>query len=275
MIQIFVKLNTADSDTGPFMVYSNVDGYITAYGINITKANLTNGVTVTVPDFTTSVKIRSNGKCTNSIIVNIAPAGSTTTTTTVRPSSTTTSSTTTSSTTTTTTSGGGQPGSTTTSSTSTSSTTTSTTIPSVLDCTCQKSVFNPPDGQSRQVSYYPCEINPKTCVYSLVTETIAPGAERCINISPSAITLDVFLFTPISGSGCPTCGPTPTCTDVNGCKTWTFSIPIDDAEGVTYRKCDGTLITVYLSGVYCICGIPVSTCVGCIALNAPNTNCKS
>jgi hypothetical protein len=148
-------------------------------------------------------------------------------------------------------------------------------MPSVLDCTCQKSVFNPPDGQSRQVSYYPCEINPKTGVYSLVTETIAPGAERCINISPSAITLDVFLFTPISGSGCPTCGPTPTCTDVNGCKTWTFSIPIDNVEGITYRKCDGTLITVYLSGVYCICGIPVSTCVGCIALNAPNTNCKS
>lgn len=272
MIQIFVKLNTAGSDTGPFMVYSNVDGYITAYGINITKANLTSGVTVTVPDFTTSVKIRSNGKCTNSIIVNIAPAGSTTTTTTVIPSTTTTSSTTT-----TTTSGGGQPGSTTTSSTTTSSTTTSsttTTLPPIVTCVCQKSVFNPPDGQARQVSYYDCEINPKTGTYSLITETITPGSERCINVSPSAITIDTFLFTAISGSGCPNCSGL-TCNEVDGCRTWTFSIPIDSAEGITYRKCDGTLTTVYLSGVYCLCGVPVSTCVGCIALNAPNTNCKS
>ena len=73
MQAIFVKLNTAGGDTGPFMIYSNVDGYIVAYGINISKANLTSGVTINVPDFTTSVKIRSNGKCTNSIIVNIPP----------------------------------------------------------------------------------------------------------------------------------------------------------------------------------------------------------
>lgn len=71
-MQVFVKLTSAGSDTGPFMVYSNVDGYVYAYGVNISKAALQAGLFITMPNFTTSVKIRSNGKCTNSIIVNIS-----------------------------------------------------------------------------------------------------------------------------------------------------------------------------------------------------------
>jgi len=70
-MQIFVILNTAESDTGPFMVYSNLNNYTApAYG-PYTKAQLLAGVTITVPNVTTSVKIRNNGKCTNSIIVNL------------------------------------------------------------------------------------------------------------------------------------------------------------------------------------------------------------
>jgi hypothetical protein len=70
-MQIFVKLNTAGSDTGPFMVYSNLNNYeAPAYG-PYTKAQLLTGVTITVPDATTDVRIRNNGKCTNSIIVNL------------------------------------------------------------------------------------------------------------------------------------------------------------------------------------------------------------
>ena len=70
-MQIFVKLNTAGIDVGPFMVYSNLNSYAApAYG-PFTKTALTTGVTITVPDVTTSVKIRSNGKCVNSIIVNL------------------------------------------------------------------------------------------------------------------------------------------------------------------------------------------------------------
>jgi len=70
-MQIFVILNTAESDTGPFMVYSNLNNYAApAYG-PYTKTQLLTGVTITVPNVTTSVKIRNNGKCTNSIIVNL------------------------------------------------------------------------------------------------------------------------------------------------------------------------------------------------------------
>ena len=70
-MQIFVQLSTVGSDTGPFMVYSNLNNYeAPAYG-PYTKAQLLAGVTITVPDATTGVRIRSNGKCTNSIIVNL------------------------------------------------------------------------------------------------------------------------------------------------------------------------------------------------------------
>lgn len=68
---IFIKLDSVGANAGPFMVYSNTDGYVTAYGVQISKANLLTGVNVIIPNGTTSVKIRNNGKCTNSIIVNI------------------------------------------------------------------------------------------------------------------------------------------------------------------------------------------------------------
>lgn len=70
-MQVFVQLSSVGNDAGPFMIYSNVDGYVIAYAVQISSATLLNGVMLTLPDYTTSVKIRSNGKCTNSIIVNI------------------------------------------------------------------------------------------------------------------------------------------------------------------------------------------------------------
>jgi hypothetical protein len=147
MQQILVKLNTAASDTGPFMIYSNVDEYVTAYGVNISKTALLVGVTVTVPDFTTSVKIRSNGKCTNSIIVNILP---TTTTTTTRQPTTTTSTTTSTSTSTSTS---------TTSSTSTSTTTSTTTSP-VCQCYSLENIT----GLTLEYQYTPCGSSELTTV---------------------------------------------------------------------------------------------------------------
>lgn len=70
-MEIFVKLNTVGSNAGPFMVYSNLNNYqAPAYG-PYTTAQLLAGVTITVPDATTSVKIRSNGNCVNSITVNL------------------------------------------------------------------------------------------------------------------------------------------------------------------------------------------------------------
>jgi hypothetical protein len=70
-MQVFVQLSSVGADAGPFMIYSNVDGYVTAYAVQVSAATLTTGVMLTLPEYTTSVKVRSNGKCTNSIIVNI------------------------------------------------------------------------------------------------------------------------------------------------------------------------------------------------------------
>jgi len=70
-MQIFVQLNTAGSATGPFMIYSDVDSFLYAYGVNITKVALLAGLYVTVPALTTSLKIRSNGTCTNSITLTL------------------------------------------------------------------------------------------------------------------------------------------------------------------------------------------------------------
>ena len=117
---VFIKLTPPlGTDIGPFMIYSNWDGFTAIYGINISLTSLLNGVSLTVPDGTTQVKIRCNGLCTNDIIVNVGEP------ITITSTSTSTSTSTTSSTTSTT----AQPGPVgpTTSSTTTSSTTTSTT----------------------------------------------------------------------------------------------------------------------------------------------------
>lgn len=89
-MNILVKLNTASSDTGPFLVYTNLSNYAApAYG-PYTKAELTAGVVINVPNATTSIKVRSNGKCTNDIILNLPVTTSTTSTTSTTTSSTTT-----------------------------------------------------------------------------------------------------------------------------------------------------------------------------------------
>lgn len=79
-MDIFIKLLTVGANAGPFMIYSNLSNY--AYGVQVTKADLLNGITITMPNGTTSVRIRSNGKCTNDIIVNVSSKTTTTTTTT-------------------------------------------------------------------------------------------------------------------------------------------------------------------------------------------------
>ena len=88
-MQILVTLNTSTPDTGPFLVYTNLNSYqAPAYG-PYTKAQLTAGVIINVPDSSTSIKIRSNGKCVNEIFLTLPTTTSTTTTSTTSTTSTT------------------------------------------------------------------------------------------------------------------------------------------------------------------------------------------
>jgi hypothetical protein len=127
-----ITLNIAGTDTGPFNLYSNINGFISAFAVNITRAQLLTGYpTDAIPSLTTIIRIMSIGDCTNYIDVPLpnclligtgiitVPPPTTTTTTTTLPLTTTTSTSTSTSTTTTT----------------VTPTTTTTTTPVVLDCT--------------------------------------------------------------------------------------------------------------------------------------------
>lgn len=79
---IYITITSAGADTGPFNLYSNVDGYVSAFATNVAKATLLAGYAAAVPAGTTTVRIMSNGDCTNFIDVTVS---TTTTTTTTEP----------------------------------------------------------------------------------------------------------------------------------------------------------------------------------------------
>lgn len=76
-----ITLTTAGIETGAFDLYSNIDGYATAFETNISRATLLAGYTSNlVPDGTTIIKCKSNtSKCTNAVLLNISglPVGPT------------------------------------------------------------------------------------------------------------------------------------------------------------------------------------------------------
>lgn len=91
---VYITLTTAGSDSGPFDLYSNLDGFTSAFESGVSKAALLAGYsTALVPDFTTSIRIRSNNSlCTNYIDIFLentttttSSSSSTTTTTTTVP----------------------------------------------------------------------------------------------------------------------------------------------------------------------------------------------
>jgi len=99
---VLITLTTAGTDSGPFDLYSNLDGYISAFESGVDKTLLLAGYpSALVPDFTTTIRVRSNNPfCTNYVEI---PVEQPTTTTTTSSSSTSTSTTTSSSSSTTTT----------------------------------------------------------------------------------------------------------------------------------------------------------------------------
>ena len=66
---IFVQLTTVGTNAGPFTIFSNLN-----YSISVgtaTSSEISTGISVTVPDGTTSVRIRSTGDCTNFVDIPI------------------------------------------------------------------------------------------------------------------------------------------------------------------------------------------------------------
>lgn len=82
-MNILITLTTAGTDTGPFDLYSDVDGYLSAFETGVSKAALLAGYTTSLaPVGTTTVRVQSTGLCSNYIDIVLAEPTTTTTTTT-------------------------------------------------------------------------------------------------------------------------------------------------------------------------------------------------
>lgn len=84
---ILITLTTAGSDSGPFNLYSDVDGFTSAFEVGVAKIDLLAGYSSSlVPDPTTIIRVMSNNPfCTNYIDLELYPPTTTTTTTLVSP----------------------------------------------------------------------------------------------------------------------------------------------------------------------------------------------
>jgi len=93
---VLITLTTAGADTGPFNLYSNVDGFIAPFESNVSKIDLEAGYTsFLVPDATIVIRVQSIGAlCNNYIDLVIGTTTSTTSTSSTSTSSTTTTTTT-------------------------------------------------------------------------------------------------------------------------------------------------------------------------------------
>jgi hypothetical protein len=87
---VLITLTTAGTDSGPFNLYSNLDGYISAFETGVAKVDLLAGyASALVPDGTSAVRIVSSGPlCTN--YLDVVLETTTTTSTTIAPTTTTT-----------------------------------------------------------------------------------------------------------------------------------------------------------------------------------------
>lgn len=78
---VLITLNTIGIDCSTFDIYSNVDGFLSAFETDIPKASLSAGFSsANTPDGTTVIRVKAKGVCTNYIDI-VLPAITTTTTT--------------------------------------------------------------------------------------------------------------------------------------------------------------------------------------------------
>jgi len=86
---VLITLTTASANTGPFDLYSNLNDFTTPFETGVAKASLLSGYSsALVPDYTTIIRVKSEGDCLNYIDINLEE-----TTTSTSTSSTTTTST--------------------------------------------------------------------------------------------------------------------------------------------------------------------------------------
>lgn len=78
---VLITLTVAGGDTGPFNLYSDVDGYISAFETGVAKIDLQGGyLSALVPDGTTIIRVMSDGVCTNYVDIQVLLTTTTTTT---------------------------------------------------------------------------------------------------------------------------------------------------------------------------------------------------
>ena len=70
---VFITLTTAGSDSGPFNLYSDLDGFVTPFEVGVAKIDLTSGYTSTlVPDFTSVIRVKSTAQyCINYVDITL------------------------------------------------------------------------------------------------------------------------------------------------------------------------------------------------------------
>lgn len=80
---VLITLTLAGTDTGPFDLYSDADGFVSAFETGVSKAALLAGYSSSlVPNTTTVIRVKSTGVCNNYIDIPLLPPVTTTTTTT-------------------------------------------------------------------------------------------------------------------------------------------------------------------------------------------------
>ena len=88
---VLVTLTLAGTDTGPFTLYSNADGFTNAIATGVSRSALIAGYNLTgVPDSASIVRAQSTGTCTNFLDMYLSGGTTTTTSSTSTTSSSTT-----------------------------------------------------------------------------------------------------------------------------------------------------------------------------------------
>jgi len=91
---VLITLTVAGTDSGPFNLYSNLDGYVSAFETGVSKSALLAGyASALVPDFTTIIRVQSVGNCNNYIDIPLYTSTTSTSSTSSTSSTTTTSTT--------------------------------------------------------------------------------------------------------------------------------------------------------------------------------------